>query len=169
MIATQQSRKGSATVTTPTDTTILIERAFDAPARKVFKAYTTPELVQRWWGFEASEWLECSIDLREGGTWRYATREQDGSEVAFHGTYREIAAPTRVVHTEVYEGLPDPDPDASAAVDTVDFLEHDGVTTMRIHVQMPSKEHRDGLLESGMEGGMQVSYDRLEELLATID
>jgi uncharacterized protein YndB with AHSA1/START domain len=172
MIATKTSRKGSATVTTPSDTEILIERQFDAPARKVFKAYTTPEYVKRWWGFESSEWVECTIDLREGGTYRFVTRDQhEGQpfEVGFHGTYREIQAPVRIVHTEVYEGLPDPDPDASAAIDTVDFLEQDGVTTMRVHVLMPSKEHRDGLLASGMETGMQIGYDRMELLFAEID
>ena len=171
MIASTSSRKGSATVNTPSDTEIVIERAFDAPARKVFKAYTTPELVKRWWGYESSEWVVCDIDLRVGGTWRYVTRDDhDGQpfEVGFHGTYREIQAPIRIVHSEVYEGLPEPDPDALAAIDTVDFLEQDGVTTMRIHVLMPSKEHRDGLLASGMETGMQIGYDRMEDLLATL-
>ena len=168
MIATKTNRHGSATVTTPSDTEILIERKFDAPARKVFKAYTTPELVKRWWGFESSEWLECSIDLREGGTYRYATRD-DGFEVGFHGTYREIEAPTRIVHTEVFEGHPNPDPDGSPAIDTVDFIEQDGVTTMRLHVLMPSKADRDGLLASGMEQGMQTGYDRMEDVLTTLD
>ena len=172
MIATQSSRKGSATVTITSDTDILVERKFDAPARKVFKAYTTPELVKRWWGFETGEWLHCSIDLREGGTWRYVTRETRGDhtfEVGFHGTYQEIDAPSRIVHTEVYEGLPVEDPDEHAAIDFVDFIEADGVTTLRVLSRMPSKEARDGLLASGMETGMQVSYDRMEQLFAEID
>ena len=169
MIATQrQSRKGSATVTTPSDTEILIERVFDAPAHVVYRAYTEPALVKRWWGFESSEWLACDIDLRVGGTWRYVTRD-DGVEVGFHGTYHELSAPVRIVHTEVYEGLPVEDPDAFPAIDTVDFLEQDGTTTLRVHVQMPSKEARDGLLASGMEQGMQVSYDRMEDVLTTLD
>ncbi|MGE0688865.1 MAG: SRPBCC domain-containing protein, partial [Dehalococcoidia bacterium] len=75
-------RKGSATVTLPSDLEIYIERKFDYPAALVFKAYTTPELVKRWWGFETSEWLVCEIDLRVGGMWRYVTREQEGYEVA---------------------------------------------------------------------------------------
>ena len=169
MIATQrQSRKGSATVTTPSDTEILIERVFEAPAHFVYRAYTEPALVKRWWGFESSEWLACDIDLRVGGTWRYVTRD-NGFEVGFHGTYRELSAPVRIVHTEVYEGLPVEDPDAFPAIDTVDFLEGDGMTTLRVHVQMPSKEARDGLLASGMEQGMQVSYDRMEDVLTTLD
>ena len=100
MIATKTNRKGSATVTIVSDTDILIERSFDAPARKVFKAYTTPELVQQWWGFVTSDWQVCEIDLRVGGTWRYVTREErDGHafDVGFHGTYQEIVAPTRMV------------------------------------------------------------------------
>ena len=80
-----------------------------------------------------------------------------------------IQAPTRIVHTEIYEGHPNPDPDGSPAIDTVDFLEEDGVTTMRMHVRMASKEDRDGLLASGMEVGTQVSYDRMEALLTTLD
>ena len=87
------NRHGSAVVSLPSDTEILITRAFDAPADLVYKAYTTPELVKRWWGFETSEWLVCEIDLRVGGRWRYVTREEGGFEVAFHGEYRELDAP----------------------------------------------------------------------------
>jgi uncharacterized protein YndB with AHSA1/START domain len=172
MIATQrQSRKGSATVNITSDTDFVIERVFDAPAHLVYRAYTEPDLVKRWWGFESAEWVACDIDLRVDGTWRYVTRdtyEGQPIEVAFHGTYRELSAPTRIVHTEVFEGLPVPDPDAFAAVDTVDFLEADGTTTLRILVHMPSKDARDGLLASGMETGMQHSYDRMEDVLATL-
>ena len=171
MIATKTNRKGSATVTIVSDTDFVIERKFDAPARKVYKAYTTPELVKQWWGLDTSRFLVCDIDLRVGGTWRYVTQdEHEGQtfETGFHGTYQEIAAPTRIVHTEVYEGLPG-DPDDFPAVDVVDFLEEDGVTTLHMLVKMPSKEHRDGLLASGMEVGMQQGYDRMEDLFATID
>jgi uncharacterized protein YndB with AHSA1/START domain len=80
-----RNRHGTATVTLPSDREILITRQFDAPAALVYKAWTTPELVKRWWGFETSEWLVCEIDLREGGNWRYVTREADGTEVGFHG------------------------------------------------------------------------------------
>jgi uncharacterized protein YndB with AHSA1/START domain len=158
------NRHGSAVITLPSDTEILITRAFDAPADLVFKAYTTPELVKRWWGFETSEWLVCDIDLRIGGQWRYVIRERD-MEVGFHGEYREIAAPHRLVSTEVYEGAPVPDPDAAGAVNVVTLDETDGVTTMRVLVQTPSQDLRDTVLQSGMESGMQVSYDRLEDLV----
>jgi len=156
------NRHGSAVVTLPSDTEILITRAFDAPAALIFKAWTTPELVRRWWGFETSEWLVCEVDLREGGRWRWVVREQ-GMEVGFHGEYREIARPHRLVSTEVYEGFPD-----AAAVNTISFVEVDGVTTMTTLVQHACKEHRDGHINSGMEGGMQVSYDRMEDVVAAL-
>lgn len=155
-----RNRHGTATVTLPSDREILITRQFDAPAGLVFKAYTTPELVKRWWGFETSEWLVCEIDLREGGGWRYVTREEDGTEVGFHGEYRTIEAPHRLVSTEVFEGMPD-----AAALDTIVFEERDSVTTLRMTVLHDSQEHRDAHIASGMEGGMQVSMDRLEDIV----
>jgi uncharacterized protein YndB with AHSA1/START domain len=158
---TRPDRHGSAVVSLPSDTEILITRAFDAPAALVYRAYTTPELVRRWWGFESAEWVVCEIDLRVGGRWRYVTRG-DGMEVGFHGEFREIAAPHRLVHTEAFEGIPDPD---ASAVDVVTFDEVDGVTTMSILMQMRSRDDRDMVIASGMESGMQVSYDRLEDLL----
>jgi uncharacterized protein YndB with AHSA1/START domain len=156
------NRHGSAVVTLPSDTEILITRKFDAPAALVFEAYTTPELVRRWYGFSEDAWLVCEIDLKVGGKWRYVTKNED-FEVGFHGEYREISPPGRLVATECYEGIPDPD--GNAALNTVTFDEADGVTTMTVLVQMPSREARDALIESGMEGGMQVSYDRLEDVL----
>jgi uncharacterized protein YndB with AHSA1/START domain len=157
------TRHGSAVITLPSDTDYLITRVFDAPARLVFEALTTPELVKRWWGFETSEWLVCDIDLRVGGEWRFVVQERD-MEVGFHGEYREIERPHRLVSTEAYEGIPDPD--ANAALNILTLDERDGVTTMTVLVQMPSQEARDEVLASGMEGGMQVSYNRLEDLVA---
>jgi uncharacterized protein (TIGR03086 family) len=158
-----RGRHGSATVTLPTDHQILITRVFDAPAEVIFRAWTTPELVRRWWGFETSPLVVCDIDLRVGGTWRYVTRDPDGTELGWHGTFREIAAPHRIVSTEVFEGFPD-----AEAVNTWELDEVDGVTTMRVTVTHTSREHRDGHVESGMEGGMQVTLDRLDDLLATM-
>jgi uncharacterized protein YndB with AHSA1/START domain len=161
-------RHNSAVVTTPSDTEILITRAFDAPAALVFEAITTPELVRRWWGFETSVWKVCEIDLRVGGAWRYVI-VHDGMEVGFHGVYREIDAPHRIVSTEAFEGLAamgiTDDPDSVASLNTVTLDEVDGVTTMSTLVRHVTKEHRDGHLASGMEGGMQVSMDRLEDLV----
>ena len=165
---TTSNRHGSAVVTLPSDTTILITRQFDAPAAAVFRALTTPELVKRWWGFDTSEWQVCDIDLRVGGSWRYVVKDGD-AEVGFHGVYREIDAPHRIVSTEAFEGLAafgiDDDPDSVASVNTVTLDEAGGVTTMTTLVEHVTQEHRDGHIASGMEGGMQVSYDRLEDVV----
>jgi uncharacterized protein YndB with AHSA1/START domain len=160
--ATNGNRYGSAEVTLVGDSGYRITRKFDAPADLVFRAITTPELVQRWWGFATSEWVVCEIDLRVGGRWRYVTIDH-GVEVGFHGEIREIEAPHRYVSTEAFEGIPDPD--ASASLNTITLEEEDGVTTMTVLVEHFSPEIRDAVLASGMEGGMQVSYDRLEELV----
>ena len=168
MTTSINNRHGSAVVTLPSDTEILITRQFDAPAALVFKAITTPELVKRWWGFDTSVWKVCDIDLRVGGSWRYVVGEGD-EEVGFHGVYREIDAPHRIVSTEAFEGLVamgiTDDPDSVASVNTVTLDEVDGVTTMSTLVQHVTKDHRDGHVNSGMEGGMQVSFDRLEDLV----
>lgn len=156
------NRHGSAVVTLPSDTEILITRAFDAPAALIFKAWTTPELVKRWWGFETSEWLVCEVDLRVGGRWRWVIRERE-MEVGFHGEYREIDRPHRLVSTEVYEGFPD-----GQAVNIMTLTEVDGVTTMTTLIQHSCKEHRDGHINSGMEGGMQVSYNRMEDVVVEL-
>jgi uncharacterized protein YndB with AHSA1/START domain len=153
------NRHGSAVITVPSATEIRITRVFDAPAELVFKALTTPELVKRWWGFDTSVWDVCDIDLRVGGKWRYVIREGD-MEVGFNGEFREITPPHRLVSTEAFEGYPD-----AASLNTVTLDEIDGVTTMTTLIQHSSQEHRDAQLASGMEGGMQVSYDRLEDLV----
>ncbi len=161
-----KNRHGSAVVTLPSDTEIVITRVFDAPAALLFKAYTTPELVKQWWGFAADEWKVCDIDLRVGGTWRYVathTNEHGSFDVAFNGEYLEIAAPTRLVSTEMYEGAPDRD--AQPTVNTLAFDEVDGVTTLTNHIECHTQEIRDLIIESGMEGGMQVSMDRMEDLV----
>jgi uncharacterized protein YndB with AHSA1/START domain len=161
--STVRNRHGSAVITVPSDTEILITRVFDAPAALIFRALTELELVRRWWGFDSSEWLVCEIDLRVGGAWRFVTREGD-MEVGFHGEYRELDPPHRIVQTEIYEGAPEPYPN-DAAVNTLTLSEADGVTTMTTLVSVPNRETRDAILASGMEGGLQVSYNRLEELL----
>ncbi|HYH51495.1 MAG TPA: SRPBCC family protein [Acidimicrobiia bacterium] len=165
MNSTLGNRHGSATITTPSDTEILITRQFDAPAALIFKAMTTPDLVKRWYGFETSEWLVAEIDLRVGGQWRFVTREGD-MEVGFHGEFRELSPPHRIVQTEIYEGAPDPYPN-DPAVNTTTLDERDGVTTMTVLVSVPSKEIRDAILASGMESGLQISYNRLEDLVRT--
>jgi uncharacterized protein YndB with AHSA1/START domain len=148
---------GRATVTLPTDEQILITREFDAPRHLVYEAFTTPELVRRWWHAKRGEMTVAEIDLRVGGRWRYAMVTADGFEVAFQGEYREIVPNERIVSTEVFEGMP-----GAEAVNTMTLSETDGRTTLTILVQHESKEHRDAHIESGMEAGLQDALDLLE-------
>jgi uncharacterized protein YndB with AHSA1/START domain len=154
---------GTATVTLPADEQILITREFDAPKHLVYKAWTTPELVERWWHARRGKVTLAEIDLRVGGTWRYVMVTDDGFEVAFHGEYREIVPNERIVSTEVYEGMPD-----AEALDTVTFTEVDGRTTVTILVQHRSKEDRDAHIESGMEAGLQDALDLLEQVAVSL-
>ena len=159
---------GTAVVTLPTDTQILITREFDAPKHLVWKALTTPELVRRWWSGERGEMTVAEIDLRVGGKWRYAMIASSGDfEVAFHGEYREIVENERLVSTEAYEGIPDADEHAS--LNTLTLTEVDGRTTMTVLVEHPNQEGRDMHINSGMEGGMQEAMDRLEQVAASLD
>lgn len=156
------NRYGTATVTLPSDREFVITRMFDAPARLVFEAWTTPEHVRRWWSHETSPLVVCDIDLRVGGRWRYVTRDGDGAELGWNGVYREIVPSERIVSTEVFEGYPD-----AEALNTLTLTELEGVTTLTANILHRSKENRDGHVNSGMETGMQVAMNRLEDLVAT--
>jgi uncharacterized protein YndB with AHSA1/START domain len=154
---------GTAVVTLPADTQILITREFDAPRRLVYKAWTTPELVKRWWSGDRGVVTIADVDLRVGGAWRYVMTANGGFEVAFHGEYREIVPNERIVSTETYEGMPD-----AEAINTITFTEEDGRTTLTILVQHPNKESRDAHINSGMEGGMQEAMDHLEAVARSL-
>ena len=154
---------GKATVTLPADDQILITREFDAPKHLVFKAFTTPDLVKRWWHAKRGEMTLCEIDLRVGGTWRYVMVASSGPEVGFHGEYRELVPNERIVSTEVYEGMPE-----GEAVDTVTFTEVDGRTIVTVLVQHTSEEHRDAHINSGMEAGLQDAMDLLEQVAVSL-
>jgi uncharacterized protein YndB with AHSA1/START domain len=159
----QATHSGKATVTLPTAEEILITRVFDAPAHLVYRAVTEPELVRRWWGGLRGEVTLCEIDLRVGGRWRYAMAAHNGSEVAFYGEYREIVPDERIVSTEIYEPFPE-----AEAVTTMTLTEQDGRTTLNTLVKHSSPEARDGHINSGMEGGMQESFDKLEEVALSL-
>ncbi|OJF11989.1 SRPBCC family protein [Couchioplanes caeruleus] len=161
------STKGTAKVTLPADNQILITREFDAPARLVWKAYTTPELIKRWWSGERGTVVSAEVDLRVGGRWRYVMEADGGFEVAFHGEYREIQEPVRLVNTEAYEGVPDPD--GNAALVTTTFTEKDGRTYMEMLSELRDKAGRDAVIDSGMEGGMQEGMDALELVAISLD
>jgi uncharacterized protein YndB with AHSA1/START domain len=154
---------GTATVTLPNDEQILIRREFDAPRHLVYKAWTTPELVKRWWGGNRGETTIAEIDLRVGGAWRCVMVTDGGLEVAFHGEYREIVPNERIVSSEVYEGVPE-----GEALNTVTFTEADGRTTLTVLVQHTSKEGRDAHINSGMETGMQEGMDLLEQIAVSL-
>jgi uncharacterized protein YndB with AHSA1/START domain len=159
----QATNSGSAVVTLPADNQILITREFDAPKQLVYKAYTTPELVKRWWSAKRGEVTVCEIDLRVGGSWRYVMSADGGMEVGFHGEYREIVPNERIVSTEVFEGMPD-----AEAVDTLTLTEADGRTKLSILVEHATKEHRDAHIDSGMEAGLQDALDLLEEVAVSL-
>ncbi|HEV7366327.1 MAG TPA: SRPBCC family protein [Gemmatimonadales bacterium] len=156
---------GTLQVTTPSDREITMTRVFKAPRDLVFDAYTKPELVKRWLGVFGGWTLEvCEIDLKVGGTYRYLWRGPDGVEMGMRGVYREIVRPERIVCTESfdekwYEG--------GDALDTTTLVENDGRTTLSTTVRYGSKEVRDAVLRSPMEGGVAQSYDKLAELLAS--
>ena len=163
---TPLTRSGSAKVTLPADDQILITREFDAPPDLVYKAWTTPDLVMRWWAGHHGEMLAVDIDLRVGGGWRYVMRTSDGGEIAFHGEYRELVPGERIVTTEVFEGVPEPD---EHVLNVVTFAPSDvGGTALELLVLAQTKEIRDVIVGSGMEAGMQEQMDRLDELARTL-
>ncbi len=160
---------GTAKVTLPADDQILITREFDAPAHLVWRAWTTPELVKRWWSGKRGEVTLVEIDLRVGGSWRYVMiASSAGFEVGFHGEYQEIVPNERMVSTEVFEGLPDAGIPGGESLNTLTLTEVDGRTTLTVLVQHRSKEDRDGHIDSGMEGGMQESMDALEQVAISL-
>jgi uncharacterized protein YndB with AHSA1/START domain len=158
---------GTAKVTLPTDTQILITREFDAPKHLVYKAWTTPELIKRWWSGHRGTVTSAEVDLRVGGRWRYVMQANAGFEVAFHGEYREIVANERIVATEVFEGMPGAE--EAAGVSTNSFTEKNGRTTLTILAEHPSREIRDMVISSGMEAGMQEQMDRLEQVAVSLN
>jgi uncharacterized protein YndB with AHSA1/START domain len=163
----EMTSSGSAKVTLPADDQILITREFDAPAHLVYKAWTTPDLVRRYWAGRRGEMKVVDIDLRVGGKWRYVMLAHGEFEVAFHGEFREIVENERIVTTEVYEGAP-PAPEGEDVLNVVTFTEVDGRTLLELLVQTPSKEVRDMYVDSGMEGGLQEQMDLLDELLQSL-
>jgi uncharacterized protein YndB with AHSA1/START domain len=153
----------TATVTTPTDREIHIERVFDAPRDKVFAAFTNPELIPEWWGPRGTTTIVDEMDVRPGGNWRFVGRSADGSETAFRGTYREITPPERIVQTFEWEGMP-----GHVSVETAVFEDLGDRTRLVATSLFHTTEERDGMLHSGMEGGMNETYDRLDEVLARL-
>lgn len=152
---------GALTVAMPTDREIVMTRVFAAPRRRVFDAWTRPELPPRWMlGPEGWTMPVCEIDLRPGGAWRFVWRQADGTEIAMRGVYREIVPPERLVTTESWGG------DWPETLNTGLFSETGGKTTLTNTILYPSKDARDAALKTGMTNGIAMSYDRLDMLLA---
>ena len=154
---------GTARVTLPSDTQVLITREFAAPRHLVYRSWTTPELIKRWWPAKRGKMTVAEVDLRVGGRWRYVMIADGGLEVAFHGEYREIVPNERLVSTEVFELVPD-----AEAVDTLTLTEQGGRTTLTVLVQHQTRAHRDAHIESGMEAGLQDALDLLERVATTL-
>jgi len=142
---------------------ILITREFDAPRELVFKAFTEPELLSQWWGPSYLSTLVDTMDVRPGGQWRFINRDAQGKEYAFHGVYHEILAPERIIDTFEFEGLPET---GHVSLETLTLEElPGGRTRLTSQSVFRSVADRDGMLQSGMEEGLNESYDRLAELL----
>jgi uncharacterized protein YndB with AHSA1/START domain len=153
------------TLVLPSDREIVLTRVFAAPRGLVFEAWTRPEHVRQWYGCGEFTLAVCEIDLRVGGAYRYTMLSPDGAEHTTQGVYREIVPPGRLVYTEQYVSRGST---SNAALVTVLFAEHGGLTTLTSTIVHQSKEDRDGHLDSGMETGAGAVLDRLAQHLATM-
>ncbi|HEX8626574.1 MAG TPA: SRPBCC family protein [Catenuloplanes sp.] len=156
-----QQTNGGLTVTLPSDHEIVMTRVFDAPRELVFAAHSKCEHLKRWWG--RGNPLDCDLDFRPGGRYRFVEHAPDGGHYGFRGEYREIVPPERIVYTFEFEGMP-----GHVCVDTLTLTEEDGKTTLTSTTRFESVEDRDGMLASGMETGAAASLDHLAELLRTM-
>jgi uncharacterized protein YndB with AHSA1/START domain len=150
----------TATVTTPTDREIRIEREFDAPRDRVFALMTDPKLIPEWWGPYGHTTTVDEMDVRTGGRWRFVSRDADGNEYGFRGGYREVSAPERLAQTFEFEPMA-----GYVSLETSTFEDLGDRTRMVTVALFHTTEDRDGMLASGMEKGMNETYERLDELL----
>jgi uncharacterized protein YndB with AHSA1/START domain len=150
-------------VTTPTDLEIEMTRDFAAPRKLLFRAYTDPKLIPRWWGLRNQTTTVDKMDVRPGGVWRFVCRDAEGNTYAFNGVYREIVPLEKLVYTFEFEMMA-----GHIMTETVIFQELQGKTRVTTRSAFLSKEDRDGMIASGMESGANESCDRLAELLATM-
>jgi uncharacterized protein YndB with AHSA1/START domain len=145
----------------PGTPTIITRRVVNAPRELVWDVFTKPEYLKRWWGPRTLTLVVCEVDLRVGGGYRFVQRAPDGQEFGFHGEYREIIRPERIVNTFVFELMPDHE-----ALQTLVLEEHDAKTTVTSTTLHKTFEDRDAHLASGMDAGLRDTYVRLDELLA---
>lgn len=141
----------------------ILTREFDAPRERVFRAFTDPELVGRWWGLRNTTTIIDQIEVRPGGRWRFLERDDEGNEYAFRGVYHDVVAPERIVQTFEFEGMP-----GHVLLETMTFEDVGGRTKLVAQSIFQSVEDRDGMVASGMEYGAEEGYQQLEELLGTL-
>ncbi len=163
MVSNATANHESFNATTISDQEVRMTRLFNAPRELVFEAMSKPEHIKQWWGRlgEGYSVPVCEVDLRPGGKWRFVNRHPKG-EAAFYGEYREISI-DRTVFTEIFEPFPD-----AVSIVTSELTEEEGKTRMTVTVRYASPMVLDMVLKSGMQQGASISYDRLEDLLATL-
>lgn len=154
--------KYETTLSLPSDREILMTRKFDAPREIVWETITDPELIPQWFGFAADATEVKKMDVRPGGQWQYITRTSGGEVVDFHGTYREVVAPEKLVYSFLFGDMPE-----GEGFVEITLVEKDGVTELRDRGVFSSREERDAVIASGMESGARETYERLSELIAT--
>lgn len=160
----KNTKRGEAVkITFPSDREIVATRIFDAPRDRVFKVFTDPRLVPEWWGPRKYKTDVIKAELKPGGAWRYVQRGEDGKEYTFHGEYREIVPPEKVVSTFEFEGEP-----GHVVIDTTTLEDLGGKTRFMQRSRFQTAKDRDQMLKEDMEAGMRESYERLDELLTKL-
>ncbi|HVS23863.1 MAG TPA: SRPBCC family protein [Gammaproteobacteria bacterium] len=155
-----------STVTLPNDRDVVVVRKFEAPRALVFDAWTKPELVSRWLlGPPGWSMPVCEMDVRVGGRFRWRWRNEEGAEFGFAGEFREVVRPSRLVHTEVYDPG-DVGGEMGEALVSAVLTEKAGVTTHTMTIRYASQQVRDAALKTGMTDGMEMSFEKLDALLA---
>jgi uncharacterized protein YndB with AHSA1/START domain len=160
-MSSEQQQAYKATLTTPSEREIRVERYFEAPRERVFATFTAPELIPQWWGPRNTTTVVDQMDVQPGGAWRFLVHTDDGSDTAFRGIYREITPPERIVQSFEWEGLP-----GHVSIETASFEDLGDRTKLTMVSIFHTPEERDGMLASGMERGLTETHDRLAELLA---
>ncbi len=160
---TTETSSRKAVVSYPSDTELLITREFNAPRSLVLEAITTPEHVREWYGLSEGALVVCEIDFRVGGKWHYVLASEGEDDISFSGEYLSIDLPDGFTSTESFDNMP-----GATYTVRITLTEQDGVTTLQNHLTYPAQEWRDGHVNSGMEYGMNISYRRLDALLARL-
>ena len=152
------------TITTPSDREVLLTREFDAPSALVFDALTQPELLRRWYGPTGWTLIVCEIELKVDGAWHFVVQRPDGKKFGQLGNYRVIKRPHLIVNTETWD-----DWDAGETLVTTSLSERAGKTTFQSNILFPSQEVRDIVVKGGLEHGTAESYQKLDDLLSSLN